>query len=284
MVERMLVPEKPPGKRTAKAGPRRAPTAHRSEAVCGPAASSPGEEAGRQEKECRALLALLREAGAATTDRRYDRGDTIYREDEPGDALYILTRGMAKLVMPYSRDKEATLRLLGSWDAFGYPVFGAGPTRRVRAEAVTPCEVVKVPKVFAERAIRRSPEAALQLTALLGLELTRHEEWIVCLLPYKVEAKLANLLLLLARRFGRETDAGAAVLPRLTHEELAGMVASTRESVTHALNDLRRRGVLGWERGRIVVLEPDRLAEVGRRAPFDRSLAPAFQTRCGGRR
>jgi len=278
----MLVAKKPPGKRTAKAGSRSVPMTHRSEAVGGPAAPSP-EQAGRQ--ECRALLALLREAGAATTDRRYDRGDTIYREDEPGDAaLYVLTKGMAKLAMPYSRGKEATLRLLGSWDAFGYPVFGAGVTRRARAEAVTPCEVVKVPKVFAERAIRRSPEAALKLTALLGLELARHEEWVACLLPYKAEAKLANLLLLLARRFGRETDAGAAVLPRLTHEELAGMVASTRESVSHALNDLRRRGVLGRERGRILVLKPDELAEMGRRPPFDRSLAPAFQTRRGGGR
>lgn len=276
MVERMLLPEKPPGKRRAKAGPRRAPTAHRSEAVRGPAASTPGE-AGRHEKECRALLALLREAGAATTDRRYDRGDTIHREDEPGDALYVLTRGMAKLARTYARGKEATLRLLGPWDVFGYPVFGAGLTRRVRAEAVTPCEVVKVPKVFAERAIRRSPEAALHLTALLGLELARHEEWVVCLLPYKVEAKLANLLLLLAGRFGRETNAGAAVLPRLTHEELAGMVASTRESVTHALNDLRRRGVLGRERGRIFILEPDKLAEVAAGSPSTGASPPLFR-------
>lgn len=280
----MLVPEKQPGKRTAKVGPKKARIAHRSGAVHGPAAPSPGE-AGRQEKECRALLALLREAGAATTDRRYDRGDTIYREDEPGDAaLYVLTGGMAKFTMPYSGGKEATLRLLGAWDAFGYPVFGAGVNRRARAEAVTPCEVVKVPKMLAERAIRRSPEAALKLTALLGLELARRDEWAGCLLPYRAEAKLANLLLLLAWRFGRDTDAGAAVLPRLTHEELADMVAATRESVTHALNDLRRRGVLGRESGRIVVLEPDELAEVGGRPPFGRSLTSASQTRCKGRR
>ena len=103
-------------------------------------------------------------------------------------------------------------------------------------------------------------------------------------MPYGAEAKLLNLLLLLAWRFGRDTDVGAAVLPRLTHEELAGMVAATRESVTHALNDLRRRGVLGRERGRIVILEPDELAKVGGRPPFGRSLTSASQTRCKSRR
>jgi hypothetical protein len=48
-----------------------------------------------------------------------------------------------------------------------------------------------------------------------------------CLLAYRA-AKFASPLLLLAERFGRKRDAGTTVLPRLTHEELAGMIASSR--------------------------------------------------------
>lgn len=229
--------------------------------------SSSPEDAGRMKRECRALLALI---GEAATRRRYERGEIIYEKDEPCDALYVLARGMAKLSKPYySGGKEAILRLLGPWDILAPPAFGGETVlRQTRAEAVTVCEVIKVPRVFVERAIRRHPAAALNLTTLLGLEMSRRDEWAGCRLPYKVEAKLANLLLILAGRFGRRTDAGTTVLPRLTHEELAGMIASSRESVTHALGDLRRRGVLGREREQVVILKAKELAEAGRRVPL----------------
>jgi CRP/FNR family transcriptional regulator len=228
-------------------------------------------------------LALIGEAAA--TRRRYERGETIYEEGEPCDALYVLARGMAKLSKPYySGGKEAVLRLIGPWEMLGHPAMGFDTARQARAEAVTVCEVVKVPGVFVRRAARRHPEAALTLAGLLGLELARREEWAGCLLPYRAEARLANLLPLLAERFGRKTSAEATVLPRLTHEELAQMVATTRESVTNAINRLRGRGVLGWEGGRIVILAPDELEEAGRRPPFGGSLDPIGAQRGGDRR
>lgn len=209
-----------------------------------------------QEGECRALLGLIREAGSPTLSRRYDRGQTIYREGDPASALYVLTEGMVKLCRGHSKGKEAALRLLGPWDIFGDAVPGRRTAHMSRVEAVTPCEVVKVPVAFLERTARERPEAALGLARLLGLELARHKEWIDCVLPRKAETRLANLLGLLARRFGERTGKGTVVLPRLTHEELAQMIAFSCESVSVAVNDLRRRGLLWSEGGRIVLPEP----------------------------
>lgn len=226
------------------------------------------------ERQCHEILALV---GEAAIRRRYERDEIIYAEGDSCDALYVLAGGMAKLSKSYcSGSKEAILRLAGPWDVLGHATFGAEVAREARAEAITACEVIKVPRVFLERAVREHPEAALALAALLGMELARREDWVGCRVSYRAEAKLANLLPLLAERFGQKTSTGATVLPRLTHEELAQMVGTTRESVTNAVNVLRRCGVLGWEGargGRIVILDPDELAEVGRRPSFDRSLA-----------
>lgn len=199
----------------------------------------------RQEEECRALLGLIREVGSPTLSRRYDRGQTVYREGDPACALYVLTEGMVKRCRDHhSEGKEAVLRLLGAWDFFGDAVLGRRTAHMSRAEAVTPCEVVKVPVAFVERTARERPEAAPGLARLLGLELARHKEWIDCVLPRKAEARLANLLGPLAHRFGERTGEGTVVLPRLTHEELAQITASSRESVSVTVNDLRRRGLL----------------------------------------
>ncbi len=87
-----------------------------------------------------------------------------------------------------------------------------------------------------------------------------------CLLPRETEVRLANLLPILARKFGeRENgDHSVTIDLRLTHQDLAAMVASTRESVTKVLNDMRAREVIGIETGRITLKDSRALTELSR--------------------
>src|SRR5919112_1126095 len=191
-----------------------------------------------QEEECRSLLRLLEEMGIATADRNYAPGDAVYREGEYGDALYVLVSGVMKLFRPYSGSKEATLRLLTSWDIFGHLAFAGEARQRAYAEAVTECVVTKVPKIFVERAVRQEPRVAFKIMTLLELRLVQYEELVKCLLP-------------------RETEV------RLAHQDLAAMVASTRESVTKVLNEMRGRDLIEVEAGRITLKDWRALAALG---------------------
>lgn len=215
-----------------------------------------------QEHECRELLRMLHDMGIATADRIYRPGDAVYREGEYGDALYVLVEGVLKLFRPYSTSKEATLRLLKPWDVFGHLAFAGEARQRAYAEAVTECKVRKVPKVFVERAIRQEPQVAFKVMTLLELRLVQYEELVKCLLPRETEVRLANLLPLLAQKFGERSEAGVKIELRLTHQDLAAMVASTRESVTKVLNELRNRGIIEIEAGRITLKDSRALARI----------------------
>lgn len=206
-----------------------------------------------QEEECRSLLRLLEEMGIATADRTYGPGDAVYREGEYGDALYVLVSGVMKLYRPYSGSKEATLRLLRSWDIFGHLAFAGEARQRAYAETVTDCVVTKVPKIFVERAVRQEPRVAFKIMTLLELRLVQYEELVKCLLPRETEARLANLLPILAQKFGDRRDGVVTIDLRLTHQDLAAMVASTRESVTKVLNEMRGRDLIEVEAGRITL-------------------------------
>src|SRR4028119_281452 len=208
-----------------------------------------------QEEECRSLLRLLEEMGIATADRTYGPGDAVYREGEYGDALYVLVSGVMKLFRPYSGSKEATLRLLRSWDIFGHLAFAGEARQRAYAEAVTDCVVTKVPKIFVERAVRQEPRVAFKIMTLLELRLVQYEELVKCLLPRETEVRLANLLPLLAQKFGDRRDGVVTIDLRPTHQDLAAMVASTRESVTKVLNEMRGRDLIEVEAGRITLTD-----------------------------
>jgi CRP-like cAMP-binding protein len=215
-----------------------------------------------QEQECRSLLRLMEEMGIATADRTYGPGDAVYREGEYGDALYVLVSGVMKLFRPYSGSKEATLRLLRSWDIFGHLAFAGEARQRAYAEAVTECRVTKIPKVFVERAVRQEPRVAFKIMTLLELRLVQYEELVKCLLPRETEVRLANLLPLLAQKFGERQDGAVIIDLRLTHQDLAAMVASTRESVTKVLNEMRNRDLIEIEAGRITLKDSRALAKL----------------------
>lgn len=206
-----------------------------------------------QERECRDLLEMLSGMGIATADRVYGPGDAIYREGEYGDALYVVISGVLKLFRPYSGSKEATLRLLRPWDIFGHIAFAGETKQRAYAEAVTECTVTKVPKVFVERAVRQDPRVAFKIMTLLELRLVQYEELVKCLLPRETEVRLANLLPILAQKFGEDDGGGITIILRLTHQDLAAMVASTRESVTKVLNEMRNREIIEIEGGYITI-------------------------------
>jgi CRP/FNR family transcriptional regulator len=217
-----------------------------------------------QEEECRSLLRLLEEMGIATADRNYAPGDAVYREGEYGDALYVLVSGVMKLFRPYSGSKEATLRLLRDWDIFGHLAFAGEARQRAYAEAVTECVVTKVPKIFVERAVRQEPRVAFKIMTLLELRLVQYEELVKCLLPRETEVRLANLLPILAQKFGERRDGVVTIDLRLTHQDLAAMVASTRESVTKVLNEMRNRGIIEIEGGHITLKDYAALERISR--------------------
>jgi CRP/FNR family transcriptional regulator len=124
--------------------------------------------------------------------------------------------------------------------------------------------VTKVPKVFVERAIRQEPRVAFKMMTLLELRLVQYEELVKCLLPRETEVRLANLLPLLSRKFGESRNGIVTIDLRLTHQDLAAMVASTRESVTKVLNEMRNRGVIEVDSGRITLKDMRLLTELSR--------------------
>nr|MBA2534783.1 Crp/Fnr family transcriptional regulator [Rubrobacter sp.] len=105
---------------------------------------------------------------------------------------------------------------------------------------------------------------AFKLMTLLELRLVQYEELVQCLLPRETEVRLANLLPLLAQKFGQSRNGIVTIELRLTHQDLAAMVASTRESVTKVLNEMRNRDVIEVDSGRITLKDTRTLTELSR--------------------
>jgi len=199
------------------------------------------------------------EAGTRVAERRFGSGGLIFSPGDTGEQLYFLLEGTVRLYRIYGHHKEATVALLKEGDVFGELDLEAKTCQSVFAEAIAASRVAVVRKPALEEAIRRHPEFAIELFSAFSERLRQSDEKVEVLLNRGVATRIAALLWHLADRFGEPDASGMALRLRLTHQDLANMVASTREAVSKVMSEFQRGGLIAV-RGRRIVVSP-RLAE-----------------------
>ncbi len=194
-------------------------------------------------------------AGVRVAERRFGARDLIFVPGDPDGQLYFLLEGTVRLYKIYGDFREATVALLTDGDVFGELGLEGTARQNDFAEAVAASRVAVVRKPNLVEVVRRRPEFALKLFSSFSKRLGRSDETIESLLDREVSTRLATLLSHLADRFG-EPDGSATLLNvRLTHQDLANMIASTREAVSKVMSEFRREGLIEV-RGRRISVSP----------------------------
>lgn len=197
--------------------------------------------------------------GVRIVERRFKAKDVIFAPGDPDDQLYFLLKGTVRLYKFYGDYKEATTALLGDGGIFGKLSLMESRWQDVFAEAVTnDVRVANVHKATLTEIVRRDPGFALKLFSSFSERLRQSDEVIESLLDREVSMRLATLLLNLGNRFGELSGSGVVLRVRLTHQDLANMIASTREAVSKVMSEFQREGAIEVE-NRKIVLHPELL-------------------------
>ncbi len=196
----------------------------------------------------------MRALRAATTRRRFGKGEVIFHEGDLGDALHIIERGHVAIRVTTPMGEVATLAVLGPGDSFGeQAVLTAGSTRGATARALESAEtrVLQGNQVADLRAAH--PELDGLLIELLAAQVRRLTEHLLDALYVPVETRVQRRLLNAAASYG-DLDEGTVTLP-LTQDDLATMAGTTRPTVNRVLQSLQADGLVALSRGRIDVLD-----------------------------
>lgn len=203
-------------------------------------------------EECRRLEARSRA-------REFRRGAVIYFPDEPGESVLLLTAGRVKIRTVTPDGRETILVFVEPGELFGELALVDAAPRAEFAEAVQEARVLAIPRDELLGLVARRPDVALSVTKLLGLRLRRVENRLKNILFRSTRERLVALLVELIGSHGRQVDGGWEVRLHLSHQELANLIGSSRESVTLTLGQLRREGLIATDRRRIVVRNRARL-------------------------
>lgn len=200
---------------------------------------------------------------AATAVRRrvYDEGSVLFREGDAGEALYIIGAGLVKLSKIDLAGHEKTLAILQPPEFFGEMAV-LGHARR-SATALTLDEVTAY-VLFSDdlqRLMSDYPAISLNLTTTLATRLRDMDDEAQVLSYKDAQGRVAYVLLRLYRGGLVDLEADRALV-RLTHQDLASLAGTSRETVTRALKSLESEGVVETRPKEVFITDPEGLAEI----------------------
>jgi CRP/FNR family transcriptional regulator, cyclic AMP receptor protein len=201
----------------------------------------------------------------ANSKRRVARGGFVYRYGDAADPLYLVESGLVKLALCSASGRDLTLGLYGPGEVFGEEAVFESSERMSSAIAVEASVLVAIPRQFVHQLLERDSDVSAFLMRLLATRVRDSVSQIEKLAWSPVPARLAEALLRLASRAGVSDAVGTRVDLTITHQELANLIGSTRETTTATLNEFRRRGLIEFVRRQIVLLRPDLLSSLALR-------------------
>ena len=203
---------------------------------------------------------------ASLRTRRYRRGEVIFHQGDPGDALHIILAGRVKISSPSDTGVEAILTTLRPGEFFGSLALLDGAPRSASATAVEPAETLILPRERFRQLLNDHPAIRDHVLAELARELRRLTFHVEELHFLDIAGRLAARLVRMVEEQGSVPGSGEIRLEGpITQGELAAMVGSTRQSVNKLLGYLTDDGLIRQERDTIVVLDLAGLQRAARR-------------------
>jgi CRP/FNR family cyclic AMP-dependent transcriptional regulator len=188
--------------------------------------------------------------------RKLAAGEVLFLKGDSGDALYGVRRGQLRIETTTESGERLTHNVQGPGDVFGEVALLDGQPRTAGATAAEPTELFVLHRSDFVGYLERNPRVAVRLIELLCTRIRwiseRMEE--TALLP--LHARLARRLCALAYDFGADVH--------ISQEELGVYVGAARESVNRQLQHWRKAGIIALHRGRISLLDMDRLAKASK--------------------
>jgi CRP/FNR family cyclic AMP-dependent transcriptional regulator len=196
-------------------------------------------------------LKSLAEASHLTT---FPGGALLFVEGQIPRGAYVLCSGKAKISTTSRDGKVLILKIAEAGEVLGLSAVISGQPFQVTAETAGPCQVNFIEREALLQRIEKSGELGLRASQALSREFqSAYQDIHDLILARSSAGKLAKLLLSGVTTREKPESAEIRIRPTLTHEEMAQMIGSSRETVTRLLGDLRKKELIRLEGSTLII-------------------------------
>ncbi|MGA1999639.1 MAG: Crp/Fnr family transcriptional regulator [Terriglobales bacterium] len=208
---------------------------------------------GLQDGEIHALLDVATRAD-------YPAQSWVYRQGDPARHFFLVESGLVQLRLLTAQGEDVLIRFVKSGEVFGYLTLSLAGSNAESAQVIQPSRLVVWERDIALQSLQTIPKAAINLFNIAARDSVYFYDRSRRLLTQDVGRRVEFALSELVRTMGISTPGGIVVAHGIGQRELAELAGTTIFTVSRELTKLQRQGILEKQRGRIVVLQLEKLS------------------------
>lgn len=195
-------------------------------------------------------------------DRDIAAEKAIYFEGDPGENLYLIAMGKAKLIRHTASGRDVLLDILRAGEYFGNLTAISGRSYMETAIAQTDCCILQISSRSFEEVLNRHPDVTMKVLKAVEQRLEESQEIIKQLSVYTVDQRIAATLVRLAKKLGEQQKRGMLLQLPFSRQDLAAMTGATIETVSRVMSRFSEEGLISTGRKWVVINDVDRLTQI----------------------
>jgi CRP-like cAMP-binding protein len=210
---------------------------------------------------CDLSAAEMDAIAAAAPMKTYTAGAILYSPHNPTETLFILKRGRVRIFRISGDGRALTTAIITPGTIFGEMVLVGQSMHDNYAEALDEAVVCVMSRADVHKFLLSDPRISARITEILGQRLREMERRLSESVFKTVPQRIASTLVTLAGQQRRYVLPGRAPVVALTHEQIAALVGTSRETATKILGDFAEHGLIRLGRGRVTLLDVDAIGD-----------------------
>ena len=194
--------------------------------------------------------------------RRHAKREVVLHKGGSGDGLLFLLSGQLQVLDVTEDGRAIGLRMLTPGDFFGEIALINNSTRSASVVAMSEVLVAFLPAALAMHLFSHAPSVAAHMLRHLAQKIQRDSEFRALLSINNTAKRIYTYLALMQQKSAQETGVPAVVENLPTHQDLANMINTSRETVTRALLTLVQLGIVQKDSHRLIILDPNALQKL----------------------
>ncbi len=191
--------------------------------------------------------------------KTFKKGEFIYIPKDESDMLFYITSGRVKIGSYGDGDKEILKAVISQGEVFGELALVGEEKRRDFAQALEPTTLCSMSKSEMKGLLKDRNDLQAFLLKIMGSRVLEMEKRLESLVFKDSKSRVIEFLLDLADKKGKRIGYETLIKPFFTHQEIANLTATSRQTVTTVLNDLRGQNLVTFNRKRLLIRDLDKL-------------------------
>ena len=177
----------------------------------------------------------------------------IYFASEPSKTIYFLKKGRVKISKYLSDGSEKIIAIIGPGEIFGEMAYFDEGERTDYAVTLEPSLICAINKNDFAKFIERNPALNIRLTKLIGVKLKSFSERVEDLIFKDANQRIISFIIRYAEKNGKKIGDQIFIKPFLKHQNIGQLTACSRQTVNYLLTDLRDKGIIDFDRNKLVI-------------------------------